>query len=375
MTLEPGEAVTLLRCPQAIPDRHWLLHNLLWGDTVSAIWPTAYDPTPRTREQNDSYRDTLEFRSADLFRPTFLDEVDLTDVVSGLNDVPDAVLNGEPTAWSEQNKELTAADPSDAESEAMTRKEAERFLYPGKLSPLVAQSLVTAGVLTEIAPTQDNQFGGYRATKPKLVPWLLVEAARQLGNNQQGVVPAPSSAPAVQGIAEPKTTSGNSVALSLTVPFVPDIRAGVTAKQIIDLRKNDKFDQSRKDYLDALCTVHKTITEVKLQAAATSDVNEVATAVRTTLMEHMLKDLELAQSSYFKRVSTKTLVGASADAGLAILAATAFESSGVVPAGVGFSLGAVGAIVQLVSTRRGTPSFVREASHIWEPGTLANVLA
>jgi hypothetical protein len=100
----------LLRCPEAIPDRQWLLDNLLWADSVGAIWPNG-QPTPRTPAEQQILDELEAPMACGLFQPERI--VGFERFTQRVLEIARSVREGEPTPWSEAHAELVGPAEDD----------------------------------------------------------------------------------------------------------------------------------------------------------------------------------------------------------------------------------------------------------------------
>ena len=368
----PAQHVTLLQFLRALPESAWLRRSILWADDLAAIWPIS-DPTPFGRAEEQSRREIGYLRSAGLFQPEHIFQLNtkrqverMLDALESFGDRPQRGpwRNGAPAVgrtpktsrlnydvpryrypdtsnFSRPNMFLHYDRPYPRRFLDGEMHDPSRFLYEDKGAPRLYRELEERSWIE-----RDPSERGYIMPSAEGLGRMLAFGASKLHASSRGrLVPDVAEPAQARRIAAPSDGEEIRQALVLAIRGAVTPNLDTDFQRFIDFRLNERNERARRDYIEQLTSLWSVCRNGGPEHALEQVVGKVTT------------DLRKARESYFKRVDARTLTAQGLAASGAVIPLAATHP----PAAIVGALAMAGASAVTIAVRKGAPKYVRSA--------------
>lgn len=308
----------MLHAPSAFPTRLWLRDQLLWADTIGAIWPTGEFPK-LTPEQEASAEEItfIQEQAPEVFEAVHLEEGDLDSASRQVLQRSRRTTRKQTSPQQAAVERLYASSPSDAPSEWLTENDAESYVHNEKFPPKILNRLTTAGVLN---PTENGL--GYTCDEPGLVSQFIAAGATSAAERLQWSV-AVDSAKSAYDMLPPAATRTKHTAAVYNLPSLPAAREDISIEQLLDTRAKDSFVEQRRSYLDHLDLVRRE-TEARVGAFNNCESWQEVQAALNAEQEFdraVMAEFRRANQAWWKRLDKANLISAAVASAFTVVSA------------------------------------------------------
>ncbi len=337
------QKTTVLRVPEAIPDRSWVVNTLIWADKLSAYWPhgsfDAHNPDDEKVLEELHY---LQRPDVDLFEPRHVGSESIGASLGSLQQQLTQFATI-PEPWVQEPPPFMSHGVDDRATAIFDVATADRFLYADKL-PREAVELLRKNKL--ISAPLDSGAPGHLAADPRLLPLLLTEVAANETRITPGLCAAPGNQVSTAQMTAPRHGTPSVAAVAMKTGSLPRIRKDIELNRLLDVVASDAFIGYRTKYLEALDKVWRDDSvDGHLDSSAQ---REIAKQVRS--------DFESAERGFIKTLAQDKVAVIELVSGIVVSVITGSLLSAFTSAGL--------AVGKTIYTRSQIPPFVRHLADL-----------
>jgi uncharacterized protein YnzC (UPF0291/DUF896 family) len=225
--------------PDAIPNMWWMADRMLWSNSFGVIWPGS-EPTPKGDVEEEALSAARLYRDNGFFDECVVDhDAFAAKNLRALSHSPDAI------------REWIARFPGDHGAEDVHfPNPKDAYFYINKLGEEVADELVVAN----LAIRDKDGFGVRLKSRAQAAHLMSAVAgfARSESRPNAAITLDAASNRAFARAAAPLEEDEGCPAAVMTLPIIGGEGDPPTPQKLVEFRRNQRNEDARKEYLDAL---------------------------------------------------------------------------------------------------------------------------